>query len=215
MKKLFAIVFVVLISIPAFSQIKFGIKAGVSTTSISMDKAVQITGLAGTYTVQALKNANFGYHGGLFVRLSLFGIYIQPEVLFASTENKYSVTYPGVVDPKEVLQNLNNLSIPVMVGFKLGPIRLNAGPAATVALNTPKELITGAPDLQDLYNKMSFGYQAGLGFDLFKKLTFDVRYEGSLQKYQNQIEKITGTTVNKVSLDNRPNAFLFSVGLMF
>ena len=212
MKKLFVIILVAFIAIPAFSQIKIGLKAGVSTTSISMADAVSLSGQAGTYTVQALKNANFGYHGGLFIRLSLLGIYIQPEVLLASSENKYNVTSPGNANPQEVIQSLKNLSIPVMVGFKLGPIRINAGPAASVALNTPKELVSD-PNLTDLYKKMSFGYQAGLGFDLFKKLTFDARYEGSLAKYQNQIENLTGGA--KVSLDNRPNAFLFSVGLMF
>jgi hypothetical protein len=59
---------------------------------------------------------------------------------------------------------------------------------------------------------MTFGYQAGVGFDLLGLLTFDVRYEGSLKKYQNQIQNLTGT---KYNLDDRPNAFLFSVGLMF
>jgi len=211
MKKILVIVLAVFIGIPAFSQLKIGLKAGLSTTSISMDEAVSLTGQAGTYTVQALKNADYGFHGGLFLRLSLFGIYIQPEVLFATSENIYSITRPDEVDPVEISQKLNKLDIPVLLGFKLGPIRVNAGPAATLAIGTPKELITD-PDLTDLYSKASFGYQAGLGFDLFKKLTFDVRYEGSLKKYQNQIENLTGTTV---SLDNRPNAFLFSVGLMF
>jgi hypothetical protein len=59
---------------------------------------------------------------------------------------------------------------------------------------------------------MTFGYQAGLGFDFLNLLTFDLRYEGSLQKYQNQLQNLAGT---KFNLDDRPNAFLFSVGLMF
>jgi opacity protein-like surface antigen len=211
MKKLALVILAVLIAIPVFSEVNWGIKAGVSTTSISMKDAVSLTGQAGTYTVQALKNANFGYHGGLFLRLSFLGIYIQPEVLFASTENKYNVTNPGVTAPKEVLQKLNNLSIPLMIGVKLGPVRINAGPAASLALTTPKELISDT-NLTDLYKRTSFGFHAGLGVDILKKLTLDLRYEGSLQKYQNQIENLTGA---KVSLDNRPNAFLFSIGLMF
>ena len=211
MKKLFVILLVVLTSVQGFSQIKFGLKAGLSTNSISMDKAVSLTSQAGTYTVQALKSANYGFHGGLFMRLTLLGIYVQPEVLFATSENIYNVTSPGSATPAEVSQKINKLSIPVMVGLKLGPIRLNAGPAASIGIGSPKKLINDV-DLKDLYSKASFGYQAGLGFDLFKTLTFDVRYEGSLKKYQNQIENKTGT---KVSLDNRPNAFLFSVGLFF
>jgi hypothetical protein len=58
---------------------------------------------------------------------------------------------------------------------------------------------------------MTIGYQAGVGFDLFKRLTFDLRYEGSLKKYQNQIQNLAGT---KVNLDDRPNAFLLSVGII-
>jgi opacity protein-like surface antigen len=209
MKKLFVVLLAAFLALPAFSQLEFGIKAGVSTTSISMDDAVSLAGQAGTYTVEALKNANFGYHAGVFVRLGK-KLYLQPEVLFASTENIYNVTDPGQT-AKEVIQKMNNLSIPVMVGIKFGPLRVNAGPAAALALSTPKELIDD-PNLKDMYSKTSFGYQAGIGLDLLKKLTVDVRYEGSLLKYQNQIENLTGT---KVALDNRPNAFLFSVGLKF
>jgi opacity protein-like surface antigen len=211
MKRLLSILLVIMISLPAISQIKFGLKAGLSTNSISMDKAVSLTGQAGQYTIQALKGADYGVHGGLFMRLTLLGIYVQPEVLFATSEYMYNVTSPGSVTPIEVSQKLNKLSVPVMVGFKLGPLRLNAGPAASVSIGSPKALVNDA-NLKDIYSKTSFGYQAGIGLDILKTLTFDVRYEGSLKKYQNQIENLTGTTV---SLDNRPNAFLFSLGLMF
>ena len=211
MKKILIVVLAVFIAIPAFSQLKWGLKAGVSTTSITMDKAVQLTGQSTNYTVQALKSSNYGFHGGLFIRLTLFGVYVQPELLFATSENNYNVTKISTGTITEVSQKLNNLSIPVMVGFKLGPIRINAGPAASMAITSPKALVND-PNLTNDYNKMSFGYQAGLGFDLFKTLTFDVRYEGSLQKYQTQIQQAVG---GKVALDNRPNAFLFSVGLMF
>lgn len=212
MKKILIVLLTVFIALPAFSQLKWGLKAGVSTTSISMDKAIQLTGQSTTYTVQALTSSKYGFQGGFFVRLTILGVYIQPEVLFATAENSYNVKNLTTSVITEVPQKLNNLSIPVMVGFKLGPIRINAGPAATMAITSPKALVASDPSLTNLYNKMSFGYQAGLGFDLFKTLTFDLRYEGSLQKYQTQIQQAVG---GKVSLDNRPNAFLLSVGLMF
>jgi hypothetical protein len=210
MKKLLAVILITLLAIPAFSQFKVGLKGGVSTNSITMDKAVQLTGQSTNYTVQALSNANYGFHGGLFFRLTIMSVYIQPELLFATSENNYKVTNLTTSVATEVSQRLNNLSIPVMIGLKLGPLRINAGPAASVPMTTPKKLVDD-PNLNALYNKMSFGYQAGLGIDLFKKLTVDIRYEGSLQKYQTQIQQ----TVGKVSLDNRPNAFLFSLGLIF
>ena len=98
-----------------------------------------------------------------------------------------------------------------MLGFKLGPLRINAGPTGSLLINSPKAIITNT-DYKNNFNKMTFGYQAGLGFDLLNFLTFDMRYEGNLKKYQNQIQNLAGT---KYNLDDRPNAFLFSVGIMF
>jgi len=212
MKKLLTILIAAFIMLPAMSQIKFGIKAGLSTTSLKMEEVKTITSGSASYTVEKLEGANYGFHGGLFMRLKVAMLFIQPEVLFSSTSNEYTVTdlasaTPGLV----VKQQFNQLSIPVMAGFKLGPLRLDAGPAASVLINSPRELIT-APGFETIYSRMSFGYQAGVGLDLLNILTIDLRYEGSLKKYQNQIENTLGTAVN---LDDRPNAFLLSVGLMF
>jgi hypothetical protein len=211
MKKLLAITFVILISIPAFSQLKFGLKAGVSTSSLKMDDLKTVTSGSTSYTVAALENAKYGFHGGAFLRLTILGLYVQPELLFSTRTNEYTVTNVQTTAAIAVKQNFNKLDIPVMVGYKFGPLRLNVGPAASLLINSPKELIANQ-DYKSVYNKMTIGYQAGLGLDILKKLTLDVRYEGSLKKYQNQIENATGT---KVNLDDRANAFLFSVGLMF
>jgi hypothetical protein len=214
MKKLFAIILVVLISIPVFSQIKFGIKAGVSTTNLSMSTLKTLTSGNTSYTVDALSTAKYGFQGGAFVRLTLFGIYLQPELLFSTRTNEYTVQNisSGQTSAATIVkQNFNKLDIPVMLGVKLGPLRVNAGPVGSLLINSPKDLISN-PDYKSMYSRMTIGYQAGLGFDLLNILTFDIRYEGSLKKYQNRIENLVGT---KVNLDDRANAFLFSVGLMF
>jgi hypothetical protein len=214
MKKIIALAFVVLLSIPAFSQFNFGLKAGVSTTSLSMPTIKTITSGTTTFTVDALSNAKYGFHGGAFVRLTFFGVYIQPELLFSTRTNEYTVTNVTTQSAPVAYvakQSFNKLDIPVLLGLKLGPLRINAGPVGSLLINSPKSIITN-PDYKNNYNKMTIGYQAGLGFDLLNFLTFDLRYEGNLKKYQNQIQNLTGT---KVNLDDRPNAFLFSVGVMF
>jgi len=215
MKKIVVIALVILVSLPAFSQINFGLKAGVSTTSLSMPTIKQIQSGTTSFTVDGISNAKYGFNGGLFLRLTFFGVYVQPELLFSTRTNEYTVTNtttPSSVTSYIAKQNFNKLDLPVMVGFKLGPIRINAGPSGSLLINSPKAIITN-PDYKNNFSKMTFGYQAGLGFDLFKKLTFDLRYEGSLKKYQNQLQNLAGST--KVNLDDRPNAFLLSVGLMF
>jgi opacity protein-like surface antigen len=170
-----------------------------------------ITSGTTSFTVDALSSAKYGFHGGVFVRVTLFSFFIQPEVLFSTRTNEYTVTNVQTTVATVEKQNFNKLDIPVMVGFKLGPLRLNAGPSGSLLINSPKAIISD-PDFKSNYNKMTIGYQAGLGFDLFNRITFDLRYEGSLKKYQNQIQNLAGT---KVNLDDRHNAFLFSVGLMF
>jgi len=218
MKKLIAIVLVVFVSIPVFSQIKFGIKAGVSTSSLSMSDIKTVTSPASSgsnkFTVEALTSAKYGFQGGFFMRVTLFGVYIQPELLLTTRTNEYTVTditNSSAPVATVVKQNFNKLDIPVLVGFKLGPIRLNAGPSGSILINSPKELIS-SPDFKSLYSRMTIGYQAGLGFDLLNTLTVDLRYEGNLKKYQNQIENLTGT---KVNLDDRTSSFILSLGIMF
>lgn len=210
MKKFILIVLSVLIVLPAFSQVKFGLKAGLSTTNLKMADLKTLTSGETQYVVDAIKGANYGFHGGAFVRFSMLGLYVQPELLFASRTVEYEVTEldnPTVI----VKQQFNQLDLPIMLGLKIGPLRLNAGPSARLLINSPKDLIDD-PDFKSMYNSLTFGYQAGIGIDIIKRLTFDLRYEGSLQKYQTQIQNLAG---DKFNLDDRPNAFLVSVGLMF
>jgi hypothetical protein len=211
MKRLVIIAIAALLTLPAFSQFKFGVKAGVSTTSITMADAIQVSSGTKTYTVESLGGMNFGFHGGIFGRVSISKLFVQPEILFSTRTNEYKVTDVLAATTKDVKQSFNKIDVPVMVGVKLGPARINAGPVGSILINTPRELIND-PDLETIYGRMSFGYQAGVGVDLIGLLTVDLRYEGSLKKYQNKIENAIGTAVN---LDDRANAFLLSIGIMF
>jgi hypothetical protein len=204
MKKLLLVLLVVFISLPSFSQIKFGIKAGAATTTVpTYDIAT------GTNNIKALKTAAWGFQGGLFLRLTLLGIYLEPEVVFATNSYDYTVTENAIDAIKS--QTFNRLEIPVLLGFKLGPLRINAGPSAAIQIGSPKALIND-PDFVNMYKGATFGYQAGVGFDLFKKLAFDVRYGGSLSgKFGDAVT--VGTQTFK--LDSRQPSLILSVGLMF
>lgn len=206
MKKLFVILILAFIALPVISQVQFGLKVGASTTSITMDDAKTITTGNTSYIIGKAESAGYGFHGGVFLRANISKLYIQPEVLFATRSNNYTFqNVSTLADSATVKQAFNKLDIPVMIGVKLGPVRINAGPVGSVRI-TAKELIDN-PDLKATYAAMTFGYQAGVGLDLMKKLTIDLRYEGGLSKYQNKLED--------VALDDRPNAFLLSVGYMF
>jgi hypothetical protein len=205
MKRLFVILLVALIAIPAFSQIKFGLKVGAATSTVPTYD-IQ----TGANNIEALKDAGWGLQGGLFVRLSLLGIYLQPEAVFATNTYEYTVTQ-GTNNPEILKQTFNRLEVPVLLGFKLGPVRINAGPSASVNIGSPKALIDD-PNFEEMYKGATFGYQAGLGFDLFKKLTFDARYGGSLSGKFGDAVTIKGQSFQ---LDQRQPSFILSVGLMF
>jgi opacity protein-like surface antigen len=208
MKKILVITIVALIALPAFCQIKFGIKAGATSSTVP---TYDVT--TGTASIKALKTAQYGVHAGVFLRMTIAGIYIMPEVVFASTTYDYNVTSGATTEP--LSQKFNKLDIPVLVGIHVGPIRINAGPAATILINSPKVLISD-PNFKDMYRNATFGYQAGIGFDLFKKLTFDARYGGSLaKKFGNAVTIGGGGSAQTFKLDSREPTFMLSLGYMF
>lgn len=205
MKKILVILSVFLLALPLYSQVKFGIKAGASTDFTFTNQTLQGTDV--NVILQNAKNAEWGFQGGVFMRASFAGFYLQPEFLLATATN--SVTYEDVEAggaPVIYNQKFNKINIPVLLGYKIAFLRLNAGPAAAILITDPKEIITGAT-----YKRATFGYQAGVGIDIFKRLTFDLRYEGNLNQFGDKIT-IAG---QDFTLDDRTGALLVHVGLIF
>jgi len=201
MKKIILILLAVVVSSGAFAQLSFGLKAGAQSNNVKMDEITN-----GASAIAAAGDASWGFHGGVFFRFSLLGIIIQPEVLFATAENNFLID-DGITADQVVSQKYNKLDIPLMIGFKLGPVRLMGGPAASIKLTSDTDM----SDVEGLYKTATFGYQAGLGVDLFNKLTLDVRYEGGLSNFGEEVT-IGGETL---TLDSRTNAIVMSVGYMF
>jgi hypothetical protein len=110
MKKLALIVLSVFLALPAFSQVNFGLKAGVSTTNLKMEDVKTVTSGDTQYLIDAIKGANYGFHAGAFVRFILFGFYIQPELLFASRTDEYTSQMPRIPLPK-LLRNSSSISL--------------------------------------------------------------------------------------------------------
>jgi len=207
MKKLILAVLITFLALPAFPQLlKFGIKAGAETTTVP--EYTSIT--SGQAAIDAAENAQWGWHAGIFVRIKLLGIYLQPEAVFASQTFDYNVTDVSGNPQGLLSQKFNRLSIPLLIGFKLGPVRINAGPAASIAIGSPEDLLND-PNFQDMYKSAVWGYQAGLGIDLFKKLTLDARYAGGFGS-QDGSATISGQTFN---FTNAPPSILISLGFMF
>lgn len=188
---------------------QYGIKAGVNFSKLSMD---EITGInTGTQVYDLITGESVsGYQFGLQTRINIAMVFVQPEIYF----NAVGGSVEKVVDngPAEFLNvKFNRVDIPLLVGVKLGPARINAGPVGTVVVSSVNELIEIAPELESLSNSFTWGFQAGIGLDIFKKLSLDCRYEGSLSKYGDSF----AIGANNFSLDARPTSWIVAVGYWF
>jgi hypothetical protein len=190
------------ISLAAFSQIKFGIRAGISSSSLKSDNVT-----VDNVTLESVSNAKVGFHFGLMAQVKFLGMYLQPELLYASVGGQ--VRLKDATVNKLVDQKFNRIDIPVMVGRKLGPARIGLGPVFSMVLSSSSEL-DDFGDYSDKFKKATMGYQIDLGLDIMK-IAIDLKYEGSLSKLGDGI-KIAGT---QHSFDSRPRQFILSIGYLF
>jgi hypothetical protein len=209
MKKYFVIVFsLLMLSAGAGAQIKFGLKGGISSSTIKVDDLVAIDPGTSEYYLET-SDATLGFHVGVFTRIKFFNLFLQPELLFASSGGEIKVTdIDDVSTIKE--QTFNKIQIPVMLGFKLGPAHIAAGPVASFILSTKSDMFDTQAYVED-FKKATFGYQAGVGIDILKKLTLDLKYEGSLSNVASGVT-IDGTYY---AFDERNSQLILSLGIFF
>lgn len=206
MKK--AIFFFFLLALTPFAaeaQFKIGLRGGLSTTDLNSE-TVNTNGLR-----LAIDDASYGYHLGLFVRGHLSErVYLQPEFLFNSNSVDFKLEGFGTGLGNRILtEKYQNLDIPFMLGYKLGPLRLEGGPVGHVHIRSKSDL-----DELDGYEKrfedFQLGYQVGGGFDIWKFL-IDVRYEGNFNNFGEHM-RIAG---QEVKFSQNPSRIVFTLGFAF
>jgi hypothetical protein len=177
----------------AQSPVHFGLKGGVNYSKIRFTEG----------TRRPDRQYYTGFHGGVFGRLDLGRLYLQPELVY--TEKGSHVTVPGgtTTAPTTGTVQLKTLDVPVLLGVKLvdaklANLRVMGGPVFSNTLAQRSEVLQRIGDKQFTFNKRNVGYQVGLGVDV-ATFTCDARYEGSLQ------EMGTG-------FGSRPGVFLLSLG---
>jgi opacity protein-like surface antigen len=193
MKKVVFLFLLSVIFVGTYGQ--FGIKVGANTTTLK---------ITGGDMIENVKDAQWGFNAGIFYRLKVAMLYIQPEAYFSTVSGSYKYGE----DLKLYDFDLNRIDIPIIVGMKLGPVRLHVAPVAFFTISNDTEI----KELEDAMKSTTWGYQAGVGVDLLKKLTIDVRYEGSLSDFTDDNITIGGHTLNPSA---KSSAFLLSVGFMF
>ena len=177
-----------------------GPKVGYHTTRLSYKKADIKAGFSNHFTA------------GLFGRVTIGRVYVQPEVLYFMTSNVFDVTVTGTGSNNlfnlptganaNVTLNQMNLQVPVMLGVKvidldLITLRAQVGPTAnfvlksktlydkTYTLNGEQQELGQVNETNDQEfdpKAIAWGVQAGLGVDVLNRITLDINYNYGLTK---------------------------------
>lgn len=208
-KKLFILLIIVFITKLNVSQAQFtlGIRGGINFSQLKTDSQ-QSVGV----NIQQSLDTKTGYVGGIFARIGT-KIFIQPELIFSAKGGSINVLPQNGTTSQTVAIEYNNLDIPLLLGFKFGPLRLNAGPVASFKISDKglnDELKKYSSNVGESFKNASYGYQAGAGVDI-GSFCLDLRYEGSLSDISSGDFK--DNLMNKVNFSQRGNLWQVTLGL--
>ncbi len=193
-----------------FGQFKFGVKAGLGSYNLTFSDLLITNGAQFEELKLSVKGADLGIHFGLMSQINLANFFIQPEVVFNSNAVNYQVDDFGGEFLNDIFkEKYQYVDIPILMGARLGPFRLGAGPVGHVFVNSTSDLFK-FKDYGQNFENLTFGWQGGFGLDLWS-LHFDLRYEGNFSKFG---EHITwkGQTYD---FSETPSRVLASVAITF
>ena len=189
-----------LFSMSAFAQtIDFGIKAG---AVFNADKgAIKAT----NNLIDEKGKGSVGYQAGVMLRIKAIGFYVQPELLYTSFKNEYTIENNKADITK------SRLDLPINVGktFAMGLVQIQTGPVFSMNF---EDNVKGfnLPDAKDR-DKISMGWQIGTGVNI-KKLNIDLRYEFGISKNTSKYLLDTAGTNMEFKTENRANMLNLSIG---
>jgi len=194
MKKAILTIMALLMINVIYGQFTLGPRVGFSSSSIDFDPFT-----IGGETISS-GNATTGFHVGIFSRITLGFLYIQPEALFTQSGGEIQLDDGVLNDIREI--EFNKLDFPVMLGTRfLKVLRVQAGPTLSLLLDAK---VAGLEEeIKSGYKDATIGYQAGVGLDLWN-LVLDLKYEGNLSTF--------GDELFGFATDQTNNQWILSVG---
>ena len=202
-KKLFILLFVLIFAKAnvSLAQFSLGIRGGVNFSTLKTDFKSQ----SFSDNLQQSLDTKTGYVGGVYARIGN-KIFIQPEVIFSAKGGSINILKNG--SSQTVAIDYTNIDVPLLVGVKLGPLRLNAGPMASFTISNKgldEAIKTYSSNLEQSFKNASYGYQAGGGLDI-GALSVDLRYEGSLSE-------VAGLNTSNINFSQKGNLWQLTLGL--
>lgn len=211
---LFVALFIATAANAQISPITFGPKVGYQTTKLSTDKQ----------TIKSDFKGNMAF--GVFARLTIKNIVLQPELLYYKSGKMFEVSLMGndwglnnlVPNPTFTI-NQSNLAMPVMLGYQFIDIpiikmRANVGPVFYFAIGQADYSVNGenVPYIDDdVTEDMTVGAALNLGIDLWK-FTLDINYSlGLTETFDDEIE-VPGVGEFEMGDNTKQNIFTVTLG---
>ena len=212
-------------------DLAIGPKVGYQTARLSYQKADIKSSFSNHFTA------------GLFGRVTIGRLYVQPEVLYFKTSNIFEGHVTGVESDNlfnlptganvNLTLNQMNLQVPIMVGINIldldiVTLRAQAGPTANFVLKSQtiydktytldgqqSEIANTTTDQNFDTKAISWGIQAGLGVDVLKRITLDINYNFGVSKMFDALNETTlGETFDFSNIDNtKQNTFMVTLGI--
>lgn len=200
-----------LFHLTAYSQVKFGLGIGMSSVDIAPSDLVITNSSGSQQLLMQLESANYGVHAGMALRIMIKKFFIQPQVFLnaSSADFRLEDLQGGNLPSKVFREKYQNLDLIPLFGYKLGPLRLQAGPVAHYFLACQSDL-DEIPDYQKVFEEFTYGYQAGIGLDIWK-IFIDLSYEGNFSRFGEHIN-VFG---KKFAFDKNPARFVVTAGYFF
>ncbi len=196
---LIALLFCLLGSTSSFGQAKgfaFGVKGGMNLSQLSMGNflTTRYDGNGNPYlayngqevrdNIQESLDSRTGFVGGVYARFGKH-LFIQPEVLVSTKGGTFDIIRNDNDIPvkQQVDVRFSNIDVPILIGLKGGPFRLNAGPMASFRIGDNQKLRDAfrqytSGGVNDALSQAVYGYQLGAGLDILG-ISIDVRREGT------------------------------------
>lgn len=207
MKRIIFTFVLVVITLGAFAQFDFGIKAGYNS-SLGFSNIDAIGDK--TYTLDNVKAEMWNnFHAGIYARVFIKKFYIQPELMYSIQKKEYDmldVLIDGSATDVDTYMQVNSVVVPVFLGYKLldlkiASLRVFAGPkfimdagSSLEYRNITSQQVTSAK-LAEEFKNSQVDLDAGAGLDI---LMF------SLEAKMNLIQDIGGKIKSGEDLRNMP-----------
>ena len=215
-------------------DLAIGPKVGYQAAKLSYQKADIQAGFSNHFTVGIFGRATFGR---FYVQPEV--LYFKTSNIFdlgitgTGTENPLNIPTGANVN---LTLNQMNLQVPVLVGFNILDfdvitLRAQVGPTANFVLNSQTLVdysISATNDEGMIFQQegeissdknfdtktIAWGFQAGLGIDVLKRITLDINYNIGLSKIFNSLNDTPlGEYFDFSNIDNtKQNQFMITVG---